>query len=305
MKKVFTLQSGYDGLPLSVLCYEPEISPKGILQLVHGMAERKERYEEMMTFFAERGYVVVCHDHRGHGESVRNIADLGWFGDYDGKALVDDCVLVTERIKSLYPSLPLTLLGHSMGSLVVRAYIQEHDGLCDKLIVCGSPSRNSLAGMAIFLEKCIRLFRGKRHRSKLLHFLSTGKGDKNFTGEGECAWLSRNRESVERYLADEKCGFIFTCNGYENLFKLLKRTYQKKRYGVSNPDLPIHFIAGGEDPVIVSDLKWLAAIEALRAVGYTQVSGKLYEGMRHEILNEVGREEVYEDILAFIQAENK
>ncbi len=302
MRKTFTVNSEYDGLPLSVLCYEAE-NPKGILQLVHGMAERKERYEELMAFFASHGYICICHDHRGHGESVLSENDLGWFGEYSGKALVDDCVLVTEWAKSNYSGLPLTLLGHSMGSLIVRCYAQEHDDLCDKLIVCGSPGKNALAGTAIFLEKCIRLFCGKRHRSKLLKFLSTGKGDKNFPGEGECAWLSRNRESVEKYLADEKCGFIFTCNGYENLFKLLKRTYRKKGYRVSNPDLPIHFIAGGDDPVIVSDVKWLAAIETMREVGYERVSGKLYEGMRHEILNELGREEVYEDILTFLKGE--
>ncbi len=301
MKKTFLLKSTYDELPLAGLLYEPEIAPKGIVQLVHGMAERKERYEELMTFLAEKGYVAVCHDHRGHGESVRTLEDLGWFGDYHGEAIVDDAVAVTQYVKELYPNLPLTLLGHSMGSLVVRCYIQEQDTLCDKLVVCGSPNRNGMVGVAIFLEKTVRLFCGKRHRSKLLKHLSTGKGNKPFEAEGENAWLSRNRENVEAYNADPTCGYIFTCNGYENLFKLLKSTYRKKKYQVGNPDLPIHFIAGGEDPVIGDEVKWLQGIEYLREVGYTRVSGKLYEGMRHEILNEVGREEVYNDLLAFIE----
>lgn len=300
IKKTFTVTSNYDGLPLAGLVIAPENTPKGIVQLVHGMAERKERYEEMMTFFAENGYVCVCHDHRGHGESMRSKEDKGWFGDYEGKAVAEDAFLVTEYIKREYPNLPLTLFGHSMGSLIVRCYAQKYDSEIDKLIVCGSPSKNPLAGVAIFLEKCIRLFRGARHRSKLLAFLSTGKGDKLFPGEGKNAWLSGNRESVEAYLADENCGFRFTCNGYENLFKLLRRTYQKKKYGVQNPDLPIHFVAGAKDPVIVSEKAWKYAVEDMRKVGYNKVSGKLYEGMRHEIHNELDRQTVYNDLLAFI-----
>ncbi len=301
MRKTFTVLSPYDELPLQGVLFLPEGTPKGIVQIVHGMAERKERYAEFASFLAENGYIAACHDHRGHGESVKTEEDYGWFQDYDGKAIVDDTVAVTEYLKGEYPDLPLVLFGHSMGSLVVRAYIQEHDDLCDKLIVCGSPSKNGLVGVAIFLEKCIRLFCGKRHRSKLLGNLSTGNGNKPFEQEGECAWLSRNRERVEAYLADPACGFLFTCNGYENLFKLLKKVYKPKRYAVKNPDLPIRFVAGGDDPVIGDELKWLEAIELLREVGYANVSGKLYEGMRHEILNEIGREEVFSDLLAFIQ----
>ncbi len=301
MQKAFTVLSPYDGLPLQGVLFLPEGTPKGIVQIVHGMAERKERYAEFASFLAENGYIAACHDHRGHGESVKTEADYGWFQDYDGRAIVDDTVAVTEYLKGEYPDLPLVLFGHSMGSLVVRAYIQEHGDLCDKLIVCGSPSKNGLVGVAIFLEKCIRLFCGKRHRSKLLGNLSTGNGNKPFEKEGECAWLSRNRERVEAYLADPACGFLFTCNGYENLFKLLKKVYEPKRYSVKNPDLPIRFVAGGDDPVIGDELKWLQAIELLREVGYANVSGKLYEGMRHEILNEIGREEVFSDLLAFIQ----
>ncbi len=301
VKEKFTVCSSYDELPLSALLIAPEKEAKGIVQLVHGMAEHKERYEELMTFLAQNGYVCVIHDHRGHGESLRSKEDRGFMGDYDGKAIVEDVVLVSEYVKKQYPNLPLILFGHSMGSLIVRCYAQTHDELLSKLIVCGSPSKNPLAGVAVGLEKCIRFFCGARHRSKLLAFLSTGKGDKQFPGEGDHAWLSRNRENVEEYLADEGCGFRFTCNGYENLFKLLKNTYQKKRYEVKNPSLSISFIAGEKDPVIVSPKAWSAAVEFMKTVGYENVSGKLYKDMRHEIHNELGREEVYEDILAFIE----
>ncbi len=301
MEKKFTLYSKFDKLAIAGLVIEPQNSPKGIVQLVHGMAERKERYLPFMQFLAENGYVCVCHDHRGHGESVLENQPLGFFGDYDGEAVVEDTFLVTEYIKKEYPRLPLALFGHSMGSMIVRCYLQTHDREIQKLIVCGSPSANPLAGTAVLVEKCIRLFRGATYKSKTLKHLSTGAASKKFHAEGSGAWLSRDREHVEKYVADPKCGFIFTCNGYENLFKLLKRTYQKKKYRVQNPDLPIHFVAGGEDPIIVSEKKWRASIAFLQKAGYTQVTGKLYEGMRHEILGELGREEVFADLLAFIE----
>ena len=302
IKKHFTLNSTYDNLPLAGIVIAPENSPKGIVQFVHGMAEHKNRYEELMAFLAEEGYVCVCHDHRGHGESLLSKEDRGWFGDYDGKAVVDDVFAVTQYIKAEYPNLPITLFGHSMGALIVRCYVQERDECIDKLVVCGSPSKNPLAGVAIFLEKSIRLFCGARHRSKLLAFLSTGKGDKLFPGEGKGAWLSRNRENVEKYQADENCGFRFTCNGYENLFKLLRRTYQKKKYKVNNPALPIYFIAGEKDPVGVSEKAWLASVEDMRKVGYSNVTSKRYEDMRHEIHNEINREIVYNDLLTYLNA---
>ncbi len=299
--KLFTLPSPYDKLPLAGFITIPDGEAKGIVQFAHGMAERKERYEEVMSFLTERGYVCVIHDHRGHGESVRSKEDLGWFGDKKARAVVDDTVAVSQYIKKQYPDLPLTLVGHSMGSMIVRCYIQNHDTLIDKLVVCGSPSKNGLAGAAVLLTKTIALFRGARHRSKLLKYLATGKGAKRFAAEGRGAWLSTNRANVEKYIKDETCGFRFTCNGNENLFRLMKNTYAKKGYKVQNPTLPIHFIAGGDDPVIVDEVKWVQAIEFLQKVGYTNVSGKLYEGMRHEILNEVGRAEVYKDLVAFIE----
>lgn len=301
-EKRFTVISDYDGLEIQCLLYEPEQSPKGIVQLVHGMCEHKDRYTAFMRFLAEKGYVVECHDHRGHGDSVKDKEDFGWFGDYDGVAVVEDVAKITRYLKSEYPNLPLTLFGHSMGSLIVRCYLREHDEEIDKLIVCGSPSKNPLVGIAIGLEKTIRLFRGNRHRSKTLFYLSTGKGDKKFPGEGRCCWLTRDAEVSKGYLSDPKCGYIFTCNGFENLFKLMKRTYQKKGYAVKNPDLPVYFVAGGDDPVIGNELKWFQTIEFLRGVGYTQVSGKLYENMRHEILNEIGKEEVYADLLSFMES---
>ena len=137
----FTLNSLYDSLPLSCCAYLPEGEPKGIFQIVHGMCEYKERYDDFMRFLAENGLIAAAHDHRGHGKSVKEEADLGWFGDKKARAVVEDAVLVTRKLKERYPNLPVTLFGHSMGSMVVRCYIQNYDDEIDRLIVCGSPSK--------------------------------------------------------------------------------------------------------------------------------------------------------------------
>lgn len=304
-KREFTLQSKYDNLALSCAEYTAEgvtqTNAKGVVQIVHGMCEYKERYEDFIDYLTQNGYIVFAHDHRGHGGSVTANENLGYFGDKKGEAIVDDAALVTDEIRRLYPGLSVTLFGHSMGSLVVRAYIQKYEEKIDKLIVCGSPSKNSLAGIGLMLNGVISAFRGKKYRSRLMANASTGGGDDKFPGEGKNAWLTRDKTVVEKYNADEKCNFVFSCNGFSNLLHLVKNAYKKKKYPAKHSDLPIFFMAGADDPVIGSEKKWLAAQQFLRDVGYKNVTGKSYPKMRHEILNELGKEEVYADALAFIE----
>ena len=304
-KREFTLQSKYDNLALSCAEYTAEgvtqTNAKGVVQIVHGMCEYKERYEGFIDYLTRNGYIVFAHDHRGHGGSVTANENLGYFGDKKGEAIVDDAALVTDEIRRLYPGLSVTLFGHSMGSLVVRAYIQKYEEKIDKLIVCGSPSKNSLAGFGLMLNGVISAFRGEKYRSRLMANASTGGGDDKFPGEGKNAWLTRDKTVVEKYNADEKCNFVFSCNGFSNLLHLVKNAYKKKKYPAKHSDLPIFFMAGADDPVIGSEKKWLAAQQFLRDVGYKNVTGKSYPKMRHEILNELGKEEVYAAALAFIE----
>ncbi|MBO4939674.1 MAG: alpha/beta fold hydrolase [Clostridia bacterium] len=300
-KKEFIVVSDYDGLELKGIIYEPMGKAKGIVQITHGMCEYKERYIDFMRFLSGNGYIAACYDQRGHGDSVKSEEDLGWFGDAKAKAIVDDAVQVTRYLKSQYPDIPLTLFGHSMGSMVVRCYLHEHDTEIEQLIVCGSPSKNPLAGIAIGLTKCISLFRGARHRSKMLSYLSTGKGDKLFKGEGKGAWLSQNRKCTEKFYANPKGKHKFTCNGFENLFRLMKGTYQKQAYQVRNETLPILFISGDRDAVIGDPYKWQKSMDVLIEVGYQNVVGKLYTDLRHEILNEYAHQQVYRDVLGFLK----
>ena len=299
----FTIPGASDNVQLSTLVIAPE-SPKAVFQLVHGMAEHKERYIPLMNYLSEKGYACVINDLRGHGESVASQEDLGYMGKGGMRGLVDDVHNVTNWAKEQYPGLPVFLLGHSMGSMIVRSYIKRYDRDIDGLIVCGSPSNNPAAGLGNFLAGCIGLFKGQRHRSEFLANLSTGSYDKRFKADGlKNAWLSTNRANVQAYNNDPLCGFTFTVNGYRNgLFRLMQDIYSPKEWVVSHPELPVHFIAGSDDPCIVSIRKFSEAVSFIRARGYREVTSQVYPGLRHEILNETGREDVFRDILARLES---
>jgi alpha-beta hydrolase superfamily lysophospholipase len=309
MERKFILQSKVDGLTLHGWLIEPEGEKKGVVQVLHGMREFKERYESFMRTFAAQGYVVVCHDHRGHGDSLKSLDDLGCFYEKTGRAIVQDAVQVTEFIQSEYPGLPITLFGHSMGSMVTRCYLQENDHRVQRAIICGTPKKNPLCKVGILLASCISAFRGGHYRSKLLVYLSTGAGAKKFEHEGEGGWLSHDRVHIEKFYANPKAQKKFTANGYINLFRLLKRTYTKKAYKLQNPDLPILFISGSEDAVLGSkdregrEEKFNEAVHFMQEVGYTHAFGKIYQGLRHELFNDFGKEEAFADMFAFIEKE--
>jgi len=291
-----------DNLPISVMTFIPEGEIKGIFQIAHGMCEHKERYYNFMEYLTNKGYITIINDHRGHGESVRNRNDLGYFYDETGKFIVEDLHQITEYIKGLYPDKEVTLLGHSMGSMVVRNYIKNYDSEIKELIVCGSPSENRLIDLALMLVEVKKIFQGERHRSKMLQRLALKKNNQKFKNDrSDNSWICSDKTTVEVYEHNDLCGFTFTINGFKNLFKLLKRTYNKKGWKVQNKDLPILFIAGSDDPIIGNKDKWLNSQDFMKRLGYKNVIGKLYPGLRHEILNEKSNEEIYKDILNFIQ----
>ena len=151
----YSFISDADGLNISVLRCEPAGQPQGIVQLVHGMAEHKERYEDFMRFLAEHGYVSVLHDHRGHGKSVKEEADLGYMYNSGGAYLIDDIRQLNAQLHQEYPTMPVYMFGHSMGSLAVRAYLKRYDDTIDALIVCGSPSKNPAAGAGRLLARLL------------------------------------------------------------------------------------------------------------------------------------------------------
>ena len=293
-----TIVSPFDGLPLSVAITEPESTPKGIIQFSHGMAEHKERYFPFMEYLSRNGYLCVIHDHRGHGGSVRSEKDLGYFYTEDISAVVSDLHEVSTEIRRQYPDLPLYLFSHSMGTLVARCYLKKYDADVEKVVLCGPPTENKAVGLGLFLAK----HSGKRNTlvpNRFLNGLAFSAFNKGLTGPN--AWLSVNEENVKQYNADPLCGFGFTTNGFINLFGLQKEAFRADDWKPANPALPLFVIAGKEDPVIISEKKFAALLSFLRQVGYGSVSSKLYENKRHELLCETGREEIFVDVLHFLE----
>lgn len=297
-KKNINIKSNCDGLELAVSIFEPVGKIKGIFQISHGMTEHKERYYDFMEYLTDNGYVCVINDHRGHGKSIKNKDDLGYLYDDNGDYIVEDLHQITNYIKELYPDKKIILFGHSMGSLVVRKYIKKYDLDIDKLIVCGSPSNNPLCGFGIFLTKVLSKIYGSHYRSNLIQNIAFGSYNK-FNSTSKNAWLCSVDDVVYNYDEDELCGYIFTLNGFRNLFSLIRDVYSSD-YKVNNKDLDIYFIAGSDDPVIVSIDKWISSQNFLKNIGYSNISSDIYSSDRHEILNEKDKNIVWKNILEFI-----
>ncbi len=302
IRKNYRIRSQEDGLALDVLEILPDGPVHGLVQFSHGMAEHKERYEELMNYLAQHGFACIIHDHRGHGRSVKRPEDRGYFYDQTGEMIVEDVLTVQKHFREEYPDMPLVLFGHSMGSLVVRKFIKKYDHEIQGLIVCGAPWNNRGAAGALVLVHAEAAVIGRKYRSKLLNRLATGTYDRLFEGDDKNRWLSANPANVQAFNDDEACGFVFTVDGFENLFRLVHDVYSLEKWSMHNPRLPIFFIAGSEDPVIGDEQKWKEAQYFLKQRGYRKVAGKLYPGMRHEILNETGKEEVFEDVRLFVES---
>ena len=293
--------SNQDGLELSVLWLEPEKEPKGILQISHGMSEYKERYLPFMRYLCERGYLCAIHDHRGHGKSVKYKSDLGYM--YGGKddALVEDLHQVSVWLKDRYPNLTFYMLGHSMGSLIARNYLKQYDYELEKLILTGPPCENPAADLGLLISRAEKRVSGAHHKSKLLELMAFGPYALKFKDEkNKNAWICSDPAVYEAYTKSDLCGFTFTDDAYLALFDLMKRAYDVKHWKCTKPEMPVLFISGAEDPCMGNVRQFAKAVRAMRRAGYWDVRGKLYPGMRHEILNEKEREKVYHDIFIYI-----
>ena len=215
--------------------------------------------------------------------------------------MLRDIGTVNRRLKAKYPDLPLILMGHSMGSLAVRAFAAKHDSCMDMLIVCGSPSYNAAWPLGVAIAKTEKALFGPHHRSKLIETLSFGSSVLKFRKDKNCtAWICSDPQVAREYEDSQLCGFTFTDDGYLALFELMRRAYDVEGFSCTNPSMPVLFISGAEDPCLINVRHFAKAVRAMRRAGYRDVKGKLYPGMRHEILNEINKEQVYRDIAAYM-----
>ncbi len=296
----FKVISKQDGLALDGLIISPE-KPRLVLQICHGMCEHKERYIAFMEYLAKEGIACVIHDHRGHGRSVKAEKDLGYFYENGAEALVEDIHQVMKETKEKFEDIPYVLMGHSMGSLAVRCFIKKYDSEIDGLIVCGSPSANDMAGIGIQFIRFLQKIKGTRGRSKMIDNMVMGAFEKPFKEEHlKSSWICTDKSVVEAYNADPYCNYTFTLNGYEALMNLMIETYNPEGWSMGQKELPIHFIAGENDPCIGSTEQFHKAVQFLKNRGYSKVTAQLYKEMRHEILNETRKYKVFKDVLNFL-----
>lgn len=276
-------------------------NPVAVCILTHGMCEHKERYYSFMNYLIEHNVNCIIYDHRGHGDSILDQKDLGYFYDESGNAIIEDLNLIVDYAKNLYPTLPCYLFAHSMGTLVSQCFLQKYDTKINGFISCGQPCFNPLAPIASFLAKSISFIKGSHHRSNLMQLLTIKEYDKKIKDDLENSWICTDKEIVIKYNNDPKCHYIFTANGFINLTHLLIHAYTSKRNTTNNPNLPIFYIAGEKDPVIGSKKQFEETQKYLTSFNYKNIKSKLYTNLRHEILNEPNKIEVMNDIITFIK----
>lgn len=281
----------------------PDSAPRAIVQIVHGIAEHINRYDDFMNFLAENGILAVGDDHLGHGQSVTEADDLGFFNDKDGW---DYAVMDEERLHDLivdeYPNIPYIFFGHSMGSFITRTLIIKHPEMYDAAIISGTghQSKALVYGGGIMANALVAL-KGARSDSKALNDVAFGTYLSHIENpRTPFDWLSRDVAAVDKYIADPMCGFICKASLYRDMMGGVKFVTSQKNINKMNKEKPIYFMSGAEDPVGDYGVGVEKAYKAFCDAGLHDVKMRLYPGGRHEMLNETNHTEVYKDILDWI-----
>lgn len=290
------------GQELDCRLWLPEGEIRGVVQFVHGMAEHIDRYDAPARALAEAGYAVAGHTHLGHGEKA---AILGHFADKNGwQDLIEDVHALRCRTQARFPGLPYFILGHSMGSFVTRCYLIDHGEGLTGAVLSGTgyfPPATVHAGLA--LANVICLFGGARKPSNLINQVAFSASNKPFApARTPFDWLNRVDAEVDKYIADPYCGFVFTASGYRDLFRGLDRLNRLDDLKRMPKELPVLFFSGGNDPVGSMGTGVNRVADQFRDAGMKNVTVRLYEGGRHEMFNEMNREEVYRDLTEWLSA---
>lgn len=301
-KTIHTFKSHNGIFDISYYIYKPAIKPVAVLQITHGMCEYIERYEHFIHFMTNAGIVVTGHDHAGHGFSLNSKKDLGYFSnDPFDSTLVEDLKTMSDLTEETFPGLPHFILGHSMGSFILRKYLGQYGSDLDGVILSGTGGENKATGGGVMLAKTMAKVKGERYRSPFLNKIFFNGFTDHYKDENEkFAWLSRDKRIVNTYKKDPRCNFIFTLNGFMGFLKIMQDV-TKKGYAQKLPkDIPYFLFSGKEDPVGNYGAGVKETYKEFKKAGLKDVSYKLYENGRHEMLNELNKEEVYADVLNFM-----
>ena len=304
MKEEFYLPSSCEGIDLRGIMWQPEGEVKAILQISHGMAEHIERYDEFAMFLRDLGYCVVGHDHIGHGKTAKEKEERGHIDSKGGNQfLIEDMHLIRKKLAAMYPKAPYFMLGHSMGSTLLRQYILEYGEGLDGIILSGPVAKISKALLSVgkCLAKAIGKIKGADYRSKLLYNMTLGSYSKQIKDDDVGSWVTKDKEKAKEYADDELSDFIFTASGYYAVFDGIGRLHDKEASRKTPHDLPIYIVSGKEDPVGGFGEGVEKIHEEYKKDGAKNVDITIYEEGRHEMLNEVNRQEVYQDIAYWME----
>ncbi len=276
---------------------------KGIIQFSHGMCEYIEKYDEFIKFVVEKGFVFACNDHLGHGKSVNNENEFGFFADKDGyKYLIEDLHTLTRIVKNKFPGKPYFLMGHSMGSFIARCYAAKYGTELDGMMLCGTMGPQWMVDAGIQLADTIIKKKGNLYRSKKLDKLSFEFANINFEPvKTKYDWTCSDESVVKKHSEDKMSNFIFTASGFKDLFYLVKLCNDEKFIKNTPKNLPILIFSGDMDPVGENGVGVRKVCELYKKIGIKEVELKLYSDGRHEMLNELNKKDVYNDILNWIE----
>lgn len=304
--KNFTFLSNDGKTAVHAVKWTPDTGEyNAILQITHGMVEFIERYIPFAEFLTTKGYMVVGHDHIGHGQSVASQDDWGYFCEGSpSDILVEDMHKLRTMIQEDNPKVPYFMLGHSMGSFMLRKYLAVHNEKLRGAIIMGTGFiPENMTKLALMLTSVVAKLRGERHRSKLIQSLAFGADYKGFdmTGEKpEDSWLTKDVDIVNTYYNEPRCTYMFTVNGYKGLFEAVNYSCNPENAAKIPKKLPLFIVSGEQDPVGGLGKGVKDVYDMYKAADMLDLTYKLYENDRHEILNEMDKQVVFEDLLAWM-----
>ncbi|HDR6317949.1 alpha/beta hydrolase [Bacillus cereus] len=291
-----------DGSEIYLRKWLPERDPRGIIQIAHGMTEHAGVYTDFIAALLEAGYGVYAHDHKGHGKTVKREEDYGHFKPNVGwNEAVSDVIFVSETIRK-EQTCPLFLLGHSMGSFLSRRAVQLKGELYDGFLISGTGGNPGLLGSIGHKVATIEMkLRGEKTKSPMLNFLSFGNFNSHFKpNRTKFDWLSSDNNQVDKYIADPLCGFICTTSFYRELFSGVLEVNKLEEFKKTPKNLPIHIFSGDRDPVGDMGKGVKEVYENYKKCGVKDVTLRLYENGRHEMFHEVNRDEVFQDLISWL-----
>lgn len=303
IKKEFYIPSADGVHRLHVILWEPDTEVKGVVQISHGMIEMIERYEDFALFLNRHGYAVIGNDHLGHGLTAGNNSDLGYICPSNMSAtVVADLHRVTKCAKKKFKNVPYFLFGHSMGSFMARRYLMRYGMDVDGAILAGTGAQSSLIlAIGNLQSGFVRMILGDRYRSRFLKASAFGSYQRRIPHpRTQSDWLTRDVDVVDFCLSNKYCNYLFTVNGYRTILEVLSYIQKKENIDRIPKEMPILLMSGGQDPVGNYGKGVKKVYDSYKKAGIQDVSMKLYPDDRHEILNELNKDIVYQNVLKWL-----